>query len=145
MWTIQILSVYRSTQANQREEEYKNQIKTLTTRLKEVWNELERFLRECLRTLANCIVRTHPLVSLSYWIYRCEGCGKEGMGRSASCSHISFLFWSYFYACRVRFFFITCTSNLVLVLLPDASHSGPFWTHCAMLHEFSVFAVLCFR
>lgn len=62
VWTIQILSVYRSTQANQREEEYKNQIKTLTTRLKEVWNEQERFLRECFRTLASCIVRTHPLV-----------------------------------------------------------------------------------
>lgn len=29
--------IYNSTQANQREEEYKNQIKTLTTRLKEVW------------------------------------------------------------------------------------------------------------
>lgn len=29
--------MYNSTQANQREEEYKNQIKTLTTRLKEVW------------------------------------------------------------------------------------------------------------
>lgn len=28
--------MYDSTQANQREEEYKNQIKTLTTRLKEV-------------------------------------------------------------------------------------------------------------
>lgn len=54
--------VYRSTQANQREEEYKNQIKTLTTRLKEVWNEQERFFSECFRTLANCIVRTCLLV-----------------------------------------------------------------------------------
>lgn len=65
----------RSTQANQREEEYKNQIKTLTTRLKEVWKR-DRFNSEC-PCLPNCI----HLLSLVY--ARFTNISKNGILRFA--------------------------------------------------------------